>query len=876
MALVKYSNWAVDEVGNVIPSAAVEVRARDGADPITIYSDASGSAQSNPYTAETDGSFTFWAPQGEYDLLVGPDGSPATLPITLIDPGQSFYTTRAAAVAFVTSEAFAGMDDGAVFYASGFSYEKQTGATIFADMPDVTFHNKLFVDHFAENLTPGTTDMTTAIESAFAYGGANGVMVNMRGDYGMTNVDLTLANGDFIFPNYGGWRFVQLSGRDEGVTIVTVGGVVVAEGRAFSATSASGSNTFEIDDATDVSVGDLISAKTNLLFEGDHRFLATNCLHQVNKVKSISGTTVTTVDPFVWDMNVSTLSAGTAQSGASNEIVLDASDTSRRADIRNRTITITAGAGTGQTKYIHDYDEATKTVTLGTDYSSFPQDDWDINPNNTSVYEIRETVSVDIYRPANVSGRIYAAGYAENNVNVQGVKLQYADDHAVTGGHISGCSNHAIYTWWCYRGNLDGVVLEGANYAYGSGSGRGYGHEDYGSFKTMVNNCVAVNCRTGFDAVQGSYGLVRRNNTVIGGGDTYQGDPFWPNGTQSNSGFSSHTGAWGVYDSGNTSYNVFFHKMRGGHTVNGDSTFGQADGVYRQFWTKYASVTNCTYIDDYSDFPLTTNSEFQPGDRGDDPDVIGDYKALRYPASNPQSPSDFVRILQDTLPEGAAIINSHNTAIGITDRFEWVINPDPTSDLRHEVVGNSGTIVKPLTGTATVAIVESTSTDDVPNPLSFGSLTCHGNDFTWGGSALGEVGYGKIDSYPIFDNLVTGNTIIDLGGGLFGFKVADQGAVVSATLSKRRLGGIFAAYAADAPQSHYIYGMMAHGVGASNGMIDTAGSAGATFVAGDTLIGPGEPPDGNMILSARDDGRIMLVNRTGSDRLFILETGPRI
>ena len=92
MALVAYKSWAVDDTGAVIANADIEVRARDGADPVTIYSDASGTAQTNPYEAGSDGSFSFWAEAGKYDVRVGPAAAPAVKPVTLTDPFANAVT----------------------------------------------------------------------------------------------------------------------------------------------------------------------------------------------------------------------------------------------------------------------------------------------------------------------------------------------------------------------------------------------------------------------------------------------------------------------------------------------------------------------------------------------------------------------------------------------------------------------------------------------------------------------------------------------------------------------------------------------------------------------------------------------------------------
>jgi hypothetical protein len=72
---------------------------------------------------------------------------------------------------------------------------------------------------------------------------------------------------------------------------------------------------------------------------------------------------------------------GTAQSGTSTTIVLEASHGHSTVDdyYNNFYIEITSGTGSGQTKEITDYVGSTLTCTVGT---------WDTNPDNTSIFNI--------------------------------------------------------------------------------------------------------------------------------------------------------------------------------------------------------------------------------------------------------------------------------------------------------------------------------------------------------------------------------------------------------------------------------------------------------------------------------------------------------
>ncbi len=68
--LSRWQNHIVDESGNVVPSAPVEIRLAGEGTPATIYSDAEGAAKANPFTATVGGLAEFWASGGLYDIYV--------------------------------------------------------------------------------------------------------------------------------------------------------------------------------------------------------------------------------------------------------------------------------------------------------------------------------------------------------------------------------------------------------------------------------------------------------------------------------------------------------------------------------------------------------------------------------------------------------------------------------------------------------------------------------------------------------------------------------------------------------------------------------------------------------------------------------------
>lgn len=79
MARYPYTNWAVDQAGNVLNGAAFEVRTSAGVLVPTIYAaETGGTTVANPGTADSSGKITFWIDDGIYDITIGSGASEVT------------------------------------------------------------------------------------------------------------------------------------------------------------------------------------------------------------------------------------------------------------------------------------------------------------------------------------------------------------------------------------------------------------------------------------------------------------------------------------------------------------------------------------------------------------------------------------------------------------------------------------------------------------------------------------------------------------------------------------------------------------------------------------------------------------------------------
>lgn len=68
MAFTSWQKTIVDDAGDILPGATIEVRLESSGALATIYSDDSGTAKSNPFTADGEGFAIFYAAAGLYKI----------------------------------------------------------------------------------------------------------------------------------------------------------------------------------------------------------------------------------------------------------------------------------------------------------------------------------------------------------------------------------------------------------------------------------------------------------------------------------------------------------------------------------------------------------------------------------------------------------------------------------------------------------------------------------------------------------------------------------------------------------------------------------------------------------------------------------------
>lgn len=76
---------------------------------------------------------------------------------------SAFFDTRAQAVSWLAGD---GTPDGTLIVVAGLAFRKKTGANVIADFPNHVPAFDVYLDHFAENTFPGTTDLRAAFVAA--------------------------------------------------------------------------------------------------------------------------------------------------------------------------------------------------------------------------------------------------------------------------------------------------------------------------------------------------------------------------------------------------------------------------------------------------------------------------------------------------------------------------------------------------------------------------------------------------------------------------------------------------------------------------------------------------------------------------------------
>lgn len=207
--------------GLIATGAAIAVRDTGGTLADIFSNEALSVSKSNPGVVDADGRFIFYADQGEYDITVGAGASAATYRVFLGANADLTFSSRSDLVTWWASNS-GDAPSGAVVSDSKTQYVKDGGSDI-SDLSGLSPFGDVTPNHFAHNASPGTTNMTAAINAAIAYvDGLGGGSVHLLAEtYGVDRQGTLRTNGDL---NYGVKLIttnpVFLVGQGRGVSII--------------------------------------------------------------------------------------------------------------------------------------------------------------------------------------------------------------------------------------------------------------------------------------------------------------------------------------------------------------------------------------------------------------------------------------------------------------------------------------------------------------------------------------------------------------------------------------------------------------------------------------------------------------------------------
>lgn len=221
MTLVRWQATVQNNAGGAVVNPSVTVRKASDNSLANIFDDA-GSAKANPFIGTSEGFVSFRANPGEY-IIQGASGA-ENAPDWRVTLGAGFnngFATRAALIAALSWQWPVGSiaSDGTV------QYEYLGTGTVIPDMPGWVPYGDVTPDHWAANTTPGTTDMTTAIQAAINYVGglSGGGTVRLRDTNYFVSATITISTNDTNLIGAGETATELRRSGDYGNTILVTG-----------------------------------------------------------------------------------------------------------------------------------------------------------------------------------------------------------------------------------------------------------------------------------------------------------------------------------------------------------------------------------------------------------------------------------------------------------------------------------------------------------------------------------------------------------------------------------------------------------------------------------------------------------------------------
>ena len=293
-----------------------------------------------------------------------------------------------------------------------------------------------------------------------------------------------------------------------------------------------GDNSIVVDDASLIQVGDFMRVEATRLIPAGHRGQWTE--GQLMRVQSIAGNVVTFDTSFVFSY-INSVQTGTVTAISGDRLTLTISNPTSNTDARfvRKRMRITSGAAAGAERYIISAAGSTVTHKASWDNSA-----WPVTLLVGDAYSFESVCTASVYRPNTVKlrnarftrDRVFTATDGDEAVSGLDVDGCY---FTMTDSVIDGFPETGIQIQRCYDALIQDCEIKYANRAYGEGAGHGYGINVAVCHAPKIINVEGYSNRrtVDFSGSRGytTYGLAQ-NVTNRGGGFTYGGDRFFPQG----------------------------------------------------------------------------------------------------------------------------------------------------------------------------------------------------------------------------------------------------------------------------------------------------------------------------------------------------------
>jgi hypothetical protein len=194
-----------------------------------------------------------------------------------------------------------------------------------------------------------------------------------------------------------------------------------------------------VNDASMIAVGDLVMLKQQRLFNSTGQHRNSTYFGELGRVRAISLNNVESETRLYFGYKHGVINSGTATAGTASSITIA---TGLEADqVDGCRITLTSGTGSGQARYINEYDSTTGVASINT-IGTYAQAVFDPIPDATTGYTVDCPTFVFVFKPAELDFSGFTIDISESTTSFSGVKVEAVSrsrfrDIAVVGGGTS-------------------------------------------------------------------------------------------------------------------------------------------------------------------------------------------------------------------------------------------------------------------------------------------------------------------------------------------------------------------------------------------------------------------------------------------------------